>query len=340
MLPLVAVDVGNRRMKFGWFGRSWAEPHPPGQLPEPDSILYLPTSGEAWDRLEAWLELVRSGDFVGQAQGPFDFEQTWAAGLSSEPSRSPGPSSDRPRTAGPTADPSRTPEHTADQPWTGGQTPGPASAVPTPTQEVAWWIGSVNRPAAARLVGWIARRWPRQPPKLLQWTDLPLQLHVQEPHRVGIDRLLNAVATNRLRAPDRPAVVVDVGTAITVDWLSAEGAFCGGAILPGLEMAAKALHQFTDLLPEVSFAQEAEPPPVLGSYTEAAIRSGLFWGTLGAVRELTVRLAQQASVPPQVFLTGGAGALLAPQLGPEVHYVPHLTLAGIALCACASRSTA
>ena len=215
---------------------------------------------------------------------------------------------------------------------------GPFYSEQPPAQELAWWIGSVNRPAAARLVEWIARRWPRQAPKLLQWTDLPIQVQVQEPHRVGIDRLLNGVAANRLRRPDRPAVVVDVGTAITVDWVSAEGAFCGGAILPGLEMAAKALHRFTDLLPEVSFAQGEEPPPVLGTYTEAAIRSGLFWGMLGAVRELIVRLAQQASVPPQVFLTGGAGALLAPQLGPEVRYVPHLTLAGIALCAWCSRS--
>jgi len=285
MFPLVAVDVGNRRIKFGWFGRSGAEPHPAGQLPEPESIFYLETSEEEWDQLEPWLDSLGAIGSMGQNHGPLCSEHP-------------------------------------------------------PPQELAWWIGSVNRPAAARLVEWIARRWPRQAPKLLQWTDLPLQVQVQQPHRVGIDRLLNAVAANRLREPDRPAVVVDVGTAITVDWVSAEGAFCGGAILPGLEMAAKALHRFTDLLPEVSFAQEAEPPPALGRYTEAAIRSGLFWGTLGAVRELTTRLAQQASVPPQVFLTGGASALLAPQLGPEARYVPHLTLAGIALSAWASRFTA
>jgi len=318
MFPLVAVDVGNRRMKFGWFGRSCAEPPPTGQLPEPDSIFYLQTSEEEWDRLEAWLDSVGAVGSARQPQGPLCSERS----LSSEQT------SDQTSSAG----------QTSDQPVTAGQRPGTASSVPPPGQELAWWIGSVNRPAAARLVEWIARRWPRQTPNLLQWTDLPIQVQVQEPHRVGIDRLLNGVAANRLRRPDRPAVVVDVGTAITVDWVSAEGAFCGGAILPGLEMAAKALHRFTDLLPAVSFAQGEEPPPVLGTYTEAAIRSGLFWGMLGAVRELIVRLAQQASVPPQVFLTGGAGALLAPQLGPEVRYVPHLTLAGIALCAWCSRS--
>ena len=81
--------------------------------------------------------------------------------------------------------------------------------------------------------------------------DLPLEVRLERPDMVGIDRLVDAVAVNRLRDAGRPAVIVDVGTAITVDLVSADGAFLGGAILPGIQMSARAMHEFTDLLPLV-----------------------------------------------------------------------------------------
>ncbi len=148
---------------------------------------------------------------------------------------------------------------------------------------------------------------------------------------VGVDRLLDALAANALRGPGRPAVVVDVGTAITVDLLSAEGAFLGGAILPGIAMSARALHEFTDLLPLVDVSELAAPPPPLGEETVAAMRAGLFWGAVGAVRQLIDQLA--GDTRPQVILTGGAGPAVAELLGPSAQLVPHLTLAGIALAA-------
>lgn len=294
--PLMAVDVGNRRMKFGWFGRPFGQSASFSHLPEPESVFFLEHSQEDWRQLEAWLEGLGGGGFAAEGQRDLS----------------------------------------SGQPLPVEQPDGRDSPIQVPVLECCWWIGSVNRPAAARLVDWLQRRWPHCSWKLLQWTDLPIQVRVPQPERVGIDRVLNAVAANRLRAPDRPAVVVDMGTAITVDWISAEGAFCGGAILPGLEMSARALHEFTDLLPEVSFTEPTEPPPLLGTHTEAAIRSGLFWGTVGAIREFTYRLAQQSSAVPQLFLTGGASRLVAHLFGPECHYVPHLTLAGIALTALAS----
>ncbi len=95
---------------------------------------------------------------------------------------------------------------------------------------------------------------------------------------VGIDRLVDAVAVNRLRDAGRPAVVVDVGSAITVDLVSRDGAFLGGAILPGIAMSARAIHEFTDLLPLVEMSELIAPPPVLGTATAPAMESGLFWG--------------------------------------------------------------
>ncbi|MFZ5833296.1 MAG: type III pantothenate kinase, partial [Planctomycetota bacterium] len=159
---------------------------------------------------------------------------------------------------------------------------------------------------------------------------LGLKVDLERPDMVGIDRLLDAVAANALRDPARPAVVVDVGSAITVDLVSAAGAFQGGAILPGLGMAARALHEFTDLLPLIEAHELGEPPPVVGPATVPAMRSGLFWGAVGAVRELVQHMAGDEA---QVFLTGGAGMAVARLLGPRAMVVPHLTLSGIALTA-------
>ena len=150
---------------------------------------------------------------------------------------------------------------------------------------------------------------------------------------VGIDRLLAAVAANRIRRPDRPAVVADLGTAITVDLISGAGEFEGGAILPGIEMAARALHDYTDLLPRIEMSELAEPPDALGKATEPAMRSGLYWGAVGSVRELIWRMVGDGRSEPVLFVTGGAGPMVAKLLHEDAHHVPHLTLAGIAISA-------
>lgn len=166
--------------------------------------------------------------------------------------------------------------------------------------------------------------------------DFPLAIRVDEPRRVGIDRLLNAVAVNELRSTGRPAVIVDSGTATTVDMVAEDGTFVGGAILPGLALSAKALHEYTALLPLVSVLElgQAMPEP-LGRNTRAAIRSGLFWGQLGAVKELIER---QASAEAEVFVTGGGGALLAAHL-PRARFESHLPLQGLVLVAERARSS-
>ena len=196
-----------------------------------------------------------------------------------------------------------------------------------------WFVASVNRPAATGLIDWLKQHRPDDRVTLLAVGDLSLEVRVPRPDMVGIDRLVDAVAVNRLRRAERPAVIVDVGSAITVDLVSADGAFLGGAILPGIEMAARALHHFTDLLPTVNVSDLETPPPALGTATGAAIRSGLFWGAVGAIRQLIEQLGKTAGGEeiPEVFLTGGAGAAVAGLLGADVRYAPNLTLSGIAL---------
>jgi type III pantothenate kinase len=258
--PLIAVDVGNNRTKFGLFAADWFRAVPPRELPEPASTFYL-------------------------------------AGASAEV------------------------ESFRDWPPANGE--GAA----------AWWIGSVNRPRATRLIDWLRTNRPEDSITLLAAGDLPLRVALERPDMVGIDRLLDALAANRLRHPGRPAVVVDVGTAITVDLVSPEGEFLGGSILPGISMSARALHEYTDMLPFLDLSELAGPPPALGSSTVAAMQSGLFWGAVGAIRQLIGELTENLSGEPEVFLTGGAGPAVAHLLGRWARHVPHLTLAGIALAA-------
>lgn len=196
--------------------------------------------------------------------------------------------------------------------------------------EIAWWLGSVERTYATRLLDWL-RAAGAAKLVMLASGDLPLVVSLARPDMVGIDRLLDAVAVNRLRPAGRPAVIVDLGTAITVDLVSAEGAFLGGAIMPGIGMAARAMHEFTDLLPLLDMVALSDPPAALGASTESAMQSGIFWGAVGGIRRLIEELSATCGAAPQVYLTGGAAPSVAALIAPGTTYYPHLTLAAIAL---------
>lgn len=226
----------------------------------------------------------------------------------------------------------RLPQPEATWSFTTGQTPPSLLQQALPETPCRWEVVSVHRRGTQLLTAWLATHRPQDEVHLLTAADLPLLLRVEQPHRVGLDRLAAAVGANQLRTPSRPAIVVDAGSAITVDLVAADGAFEGGAILPGFRMSAEALCE-ADLLPLASLAPEAEPPPPLGRYTEAAIRSGLFWGTVGAIRELIDRLSKPLSDTPELFFTGGDLRRLAELISPQARFVPHLVLGGIVAAA-------
>lgn len=200
-----------------------------------------------------------------------------------------------------------------------------------------WFVVSVNRAGLAHLRQWVMNQCSVEF-TLLDYRTLAIDAAVEQPEKVGADRLAAAVAANHLRQVGQPAIVVDAGTAITVDAVSADGRFLGGAILPGLAMSAKALTGQTDLLPEV-IIDTGDVPSAIGDNTIQAIRSGLYWGTVGAVRETIDRVGQQLAgeTKPQVFFSGGNMSQLAQWLGPQVTLVPHIVLKGIALSATSLR---
>lgn len=202
-----------------------------------------------------------------------------------------------------------------------------------------WLISSVHRGAAAQLItaatelgARLSRIWTvRQ----IGFADVPLVVEVDAPERLGMDRLMGAVAADRLRPVDRAAIVVDLGTAIKADLLSDVGAFVGGAILPGMAMSAWALKQQTDALPLVAVDDWQQPPRPLGKSTVPAIESGIFWGAVGAIRELVSRFSKSLAEPPAVFVTGGGSRLVAMVLAEDeslaLRHVPHLVLSGVAI---------
>ncbi|MEZ6046227.1 MAG: type III pantothenate kinase [Planctomycetaceae bacterium] len=171
------------------------------------------------------------------------------------------------------------------------------------------------------------------PESYLITRNLPLEIEVDFPDKVGMDRLLNAIGVNAARPHDQPAIVVSCGTACTVDLIDRRGAFCGGSILPGFEMSAKALNHYTRLLPRIPVEElEEAPENGLGKNTQAALQSGLYWGQVGAVRELIALLEETCETVPEFYLTGGGADLLSSQFEGAI-LEPHLTLYGIVISA-------
>jgi type III pantothenate kinase len=213
-----------------------------------------------------------------------------------------------------------------------GQSPPDAFLSALPHDRCQWHIASVHREGTRILTKWLAVHRPDDEVRLLAHTDLPIVVRVDAPERVGLDRLAAAVAANVLRLPQQPAIVIGAGSAITINLVSSDGAFEGGVILPGFRMSAEALYG-ADLLPLTVLAPSDDPPPVVGKNTDDAIRSGLFWGAVGAVRGIVERTAANLDSAPQVFVTGGDLRRLAEHLGANASFVPNMVLSGIAVSA-------
>ena len=173
-------------------------------------------------------------------------------------------------------------------------------------------------------------------------SHIPISTALARPDRTGPDRLLAAWAASRLYGS--PAIVVDLGTAITVDAVDADGFFLGGAIAPGFDLAADVLAEGTARLPRIDVEL---PEETIGVDTSGAITSGVVIGHIGAVRELAVRMHQKIADPAaatKVIITGGysaadwAAAAWRTPAGPGLPAIadaldPDLVLKGLGLLA-------
>ncbi len=127
-----------------------------------------------------------------------------------------------------------------------------------------------------------------------------IEVRYSDPPQVGADRLCNAYAGYHYYGG--PLIVVDFGTAVTLDVIDTEGAYLGGVILPGPRAVAQVLHSRTAQLPQVSLKF---PDKLVGTSTDHAIRSGLTWGIVDMVDGLIDRIAEELDSKPKVIATGG-----------------------------------
>lgn len=156
--------------------------------------------------------------------------------------------------------------------------------------------------------------------------DLPIKVRTDHPEQTGVDRVLNVAAA--YEQIGNACVVVDAGTAITVDVCNDQGEFLGGAIAPGLRLQLEALHRGTAQLPPVDFSIPDGP---VGRNTEQAMLHGVYHGIRGMVKELAENYATELGRWPEIVATGGDAARLFTDWE-LIHAIsPDLTLYGIAL---------
>lgn len=195
-----------------------------------------------------------------------------------------------------------------------------------------WAISGVNPTQVELFTSWVlsiggAAVVFRKP------SELPIKLSVDQPDGVGIDRVFGALAARSMVPPGTPAITVDVGTAVTVNLIDADGVFQGGAIFPGPALMARSLHEHTAKLPPVQIVTPESSLPAKN--TIDAIQWGVFAAVGGGVVELTNLLASRCASKPFLFVTGGGADVIRYDLPwvERINHIPSLNLEGVRIAA-------
>ncbi len=190
-------------------------------------------------------------------------------------------------------------------------------------------IGTVV-PAALYHLRRLCRDWFEVEPLIARSTlDWGFEIRVAQPEEVGADRLLNALAAYRYFR--QALIVIDFGTATTFDVVSADGAYLGGVIAPGINLSIEALHQAAARLPRIGIGR---PQAVIGTATVPAMQSGIYWGYVGLIEGLVTRIRRELDgTVPKVIATGGLAPLFSEGTDIFDRIDPDLTLDGLRLLA-------
>jgi len=153
-----------------------------------------------------------------------------------------------------------------------------------------------------------------------------IRIRMDNPREVGSDRIVNATAANNLY--NKPVIVVAMGTATAFDTVSREGEYIGGAVAPGIAIAAEALFTRTAALPRVELIR---PKHAIGTNTVAAIQSGLIFGYAGLIEGVVARIQDELGEKATVVATGGYAQIIANETTVIDKVNPDLTLIGLKL---------
>jgi type III pantothenate kinase len=185
-------------------------------------------------------------------------------------------------------------------------------------------IASVVPPLTGRWVEVCRRGLDCDPLVVDGNVETGVHIRYDDPGAVGADRIVDAVAAYRLHGG--PACIVDFGTATTFDAISAEGDYLGGAIAPGIGIAAQALFERTAKLPRVDLAR---PPAAIGRNTVHSMQSGLLFGYVSLVEGMVARFRQELGAHTKVIGTGGLAEVIADETEVIQILAPWLTLDGL-----------
>lgn len=193
-------------------------------------------------------------------------------------------------------------------------------------EDVVVYLASVNDTVSTQVERIVGEALDQKIWRMEADVNIPIGRKLDGGAFVGEDRLLAAAAAyDKFK---QAAIVVDAGTAVTVDFVDGEGTFHGGAILPGMRMMLQSLHEHTAQLPGVEPDKPAEP---IGHNTAQAMLSGAFHGVRGAVRELAEKYAEIYMAYPKIIATGGDAELLFDGYDLVEAIIPELTLSGMAV---------
>lgn len=216
---------------------------------------------------------------------------------------------------------------TAALPLTGPQLTLPPQFVRAAEGKKPTLVLSTVNPAAAEAMGHkLCSFFDAKLIRIRRDIDIPVRCLTQQPSQTGTDRLVNAFATYQITGA--AAIIIDAGTAITVDAINDSGDFLGGAIAAGMGSSARALHEFTSRLPLIS---PHSPVDCIPRNTHDAINFGLVVGLAGLIDRLVENSAGQLNTKPVVVATGGDINLLAPHITCIDRVEEHLSLTGIKL---------
>lgn len=157
-------------------------------------------------------------------------------------------------------------------------------------------------------------------------TEWGIALKVDEPHAVGADRAINAIAAQSISASEK--IVISFGTATTFDHIGSDGAYRGGSIAPGINLSLDALVAATAQLPRIAIEAPASKS-VIGRTTQSQMLIGIYWGYVSMVEGMIARMKAEIAQPMIIIATGGLAPLFARHINLFDHIEPDLTLIGL-----------